>query len=123
MPVSQSGASIAYKARGRSVRGRLKRNAAAWRARRDGDMKARGVIIPLSEWLGHNNGPPLLESTLYLQYAWAKAIDAAWRPPSREIGLRWARKAAELGVSYRIYVLEILEHGRHLSADDVAALR
>ncbi len=42
-------------------------------------------------------------------------------PPTFEIGVRRAKKAAALGISYREYVLEILERGRYLGEDDVKA--
>ena len=90
--------------------------AAADKARRTADLKADGYVIPFCEWLGHNNGPDLFEGELYLEYCWRRAHEEAWKPPSQEIGVRRARKAAELGVSYRDYVLEILEHGRYMQA-------
>ena len=35
------------------------------------------------------------------------------RPPPREIALRRLERAEALGMTYRDYTLEILEHGRH----------
>jgi hypothetical protein len=89
--------------------------AAADKARRNANLKADGYVIPLSEWMGHNNGPDWF-ADLFVDYCWRKAHEEAWTPPSQEIGVRRARKAAEAGVSYREYVLEILEHGRYLQA-------
>jgi hypothetical protein len=89
--------------------------AAADKARRNANLKADGYVIPLSEWMGHNNGPDWF-ADLFVDYCWRKAYEKAWTPPSQEIGVRRARKAAEAGVSYREYVLEILEHGRYLQA-------
>jgi len=109
----------ASKAQKRKSTHRTKKSAAQWRQRRDANLKADGIVVPLSEWLGHNNGPPLFDSVAYLKWVWAKAIGKAWEPPTPEIGLRWAHKAAELGVSYQTYVLEILERGHHLTADDL----
>jgi hypothetical protein len=87
--------------------------AASDKARREADLKAEGWVIPFSEWLGHNNGPDWFDGGRYLAYCWRKAHEAAWAPPSMEIGIRRARKAQELGMSYRDYVLEILERGRY----------
>jgi len=87
--------------------------AAADKARRNANLKADGYVIPFSEWMGHNNGPDWFASELYLEYCWTKAHAKAWAPPSQEIGIRRARKAEAIGMSYRDYVLEILEHGRY----------
>ena len=97
--------------------------AAADKARREANLRADGYVIPFSEWLGHNNGPDWFESELYLEYCWRKAHEEAWRPPSQEIGVRRARKAEALGVTYKQYVLEILERGRYLDEETAAELR
>ena len=97
--------------------------AAADRARRLANLKAAGYVVPLSEWLGHNNGPAWDLETLFLEYCWSLARKKAWTPPTQEIGVRRARKAAALGVSYRVYVLEIMERGRFLDEETAAALR
>ncbi|MBV9992501.1 MAG: hypothetical protein JOZ72_14580 [Alphaproteobacteria bacterium] len=68
--------------------------------------------MPFSEWLGHNNGPDWLDGVRYIAYCWRKAHEKAWAAPSQEIGVRRALKARELGMSYRDYVLEIIERGR-----------
>jgi len=91
--------------------------AAADKARREADLRADGWVIPMSEWLGHNNGPDWFEDGLYLEYCWRKAHQKAWAPPSQEIGIRRALKAQALGMSYRDYVLEILERGRYPQAE------
>jgi hypothetical protein len=41
-------------------------------------------------------------------------VKAAWKTPPREIALRRLARAEELGMTYREYTLEILEHGRYL---------
>jgi hypothetical protein len=98
---------------------KLKRNVpkghhvAAEKARRAANLKAEGWVLPLSEWLGHNNGPDWFASELYIEHCWRKAQEKALAPPSQEIGVRRARKAEEAGMSYRDYVLEILERGRY----------
>jgi hypothetical protein len=99
---------------GRTARGaRASYFAAADKARREADLKAEGFVIPFCEWLGHNNGPDWIDGVQYIAYCWRKAHEKAWTPPSQEIGIRRALKARELGMSYRDYVLEILEHGRY----------
>jgi hypothetical protein len=103
-------------------RSRAKRYAQAERSRRIANLKAEGFVVPLSEWLGHNNGPAWDEWELYLDYCWRKAHAKAWAPPTQEIGVRRARKAASLGVTYRQYVLEILERGRYLDEETAARL-
>jgi hypothetical protein len=84
----------------------------AEQARKIANYKAAGYVLPLSEWLGHNNGPAWDVETLFLEYCWRKAHEAAWKAPTQEIAVRRARKAAGLGLTYRQYTLEILERGR-----------
>ena len=62
----------------RETRVELKQAASSWRERRENDLKEMGVVIPLSQWLGHNNGPDILESLLFKEWRWRRA--------------RWARK-------------------------------
>ncbi|MBI1360610.1 MAG: hypothetical protein GC155_10070 [Alphaproteobacteria bacterium] len=115
----------AAKARARSgardARVELKQAVSSWRERRENDLKESGLVIPFSDWLGHNNGPPILTSTLLLERQWRAAQAAAFAPPDAETGRRWAEKAAILGLTYREYRLELLERGRHPT--DVEAQR
>jgi hypothetical protein len=104
-------------------RARAKRYADAENARRLANLKAEAFVVPLSEWLGHNNGPDWDIAELFLVYCWKKAVEKAWTPPTMEIGIRRARKAEALGISYKQYVLEILERGRYLNEDDVAKMK
>ena len=97
--------------------------AAADRARRLANLAADGCVIPLSEWIGHNNGPAWDAFELYLDYCWRKAHAKAWTPPNWEIGVRRARKAQALGLTYKQYTLEILERGRYLDEAGAAALK
>ncbi|MEO9899659.1 hypothetical protein [Nisaea sp.] len=63
--------------------------------------------------IGHNMGPPL-SNAYHLKY-WRKAVAKAWEPPpDRLILQRRLKRAKELGMTYREYMLEILERGRHL---------
>lgn len=74
----------------------------------------------------HNGGPPLED---YKGPAWGKgdphrfmhwrsAHKAAWKPKSRDMALFRLAKAEAVGLTYEEYTLELLERGRHLSADD-----
>ncbi|MBI3676567.1 MAG: hypothetical protein HY243_08100 [Proteobacteria bacterium] len=87
------------------------------------NLKAEGFVVPLSEWLGHNNGPDWDVAELFIAFCWKKALEKAWAPPTMEIGIRRARKAEALGVTYRQYVLEILERGRYLDEETAAPFR
>jgi hypothetical protein len=101
----------------------VKQAAAGWRERRENDLKQMGVVIPLSEWLGHNNGPDILESLRFKEWRWRQARQAAFAPPDHETGIRWARKAEELGLTYEEYRLELLERGRHPTDEDARRIR
>ncbi len=107
----------------RETRAEVKAAASVWRERRENDLKQMGVVIPLSDWLGHNNGPDILESLLFKEWRWRRAQAEAFAPPDAETGARWARKAEELGLSYREYRLELLERGRHPTDEDAARIR
>jgi hypothetical protein len=104
-------------------RQRAKGFAEAERARRVANLKAEGFVVPLSEWLGHNNGPSWDEWERYLEDCWKRAQAKIWKPPTQEIGVRRARRAEALGITYRRYVLEILERGRYLDEEAAARLR
>jgi hypothetical protein len=106
-----------------SSRSRASYFVAADRARKTANLKAEGYVIPLSEWLGHNNGPAWDAFELFLAYCWKEAHRKAWTPPTWEIGVRRAKKAAALGLSYRDYALEIMERGRYLDEEGAAALK
>ena len=118
---------IAARARAKSQRAdpraRAKRYAEAESARRIANLKAEGIVIPLSEWLGHNNGPDWFEDELFLDYCWRKSHAKVWAPPTQEIGLRRAHKAQSLGITYKQYVLEILERGRYLNEETALPFR
>lgn len=121
----------AAKARARSAsretRTQIKQAASAWRAshreQRENDLKQMGVVIPLSQWLGHNNGPDILENLLFKEWRWRKVQQEAFAPPDAETGRRWAEKAERLGLSYREYRLELLERGRHPTDEDALRIR
>jgi hypothetical protein len=127
MTVAVNFALSAARAQARSVRRdqrvELKQAVSGWRERRENDLKETGVVIPLSEWLGHNNGPDILENLLFKEWRWTQARKAAFAPPDPETGARWARKAEELGLSYEEYRLELLERGRHPTDEDARRIR
>jgi len=107
----------------RETRIELREAASSWRERRENDLREMGVVIPLSDWIGHNNGPDILESLLFKEWRWRKVRDAAFEPPDAETGMRWARMAEKLGLSYREYRLELLERGRHPTDEDARRIR
>jgi len=77
---------------------------------------ARGPSAPI----GHNQGPPLDAPTgdAFVRYRWRKAHREVWKNPSLSImkmRLAWAEAA---GVTYREYMLALLDSGRHLQAKD-----
>ena len=75
--------------------------------------------------IGHNQGPPLDApvADAFVRYRWRKVHAEVWKnPPLSILKLRLARAAAA-GVSYREYMLELLDSGRHLQAADVAERR
>ena len=71
------------------------------------------VPLPATAGLGHNQGPPLVESQWHLA-AWRHAHRKAWKTPPLEIVRRRLKRAQALGMTYRQYTLEILERGRYL---------
>jgi hypothetical protein len=72
--------------------------------------------------IGHNGGPPLEEfqGNLFVRYRWKKAHAEAWKNPSMAIMKFRLARAEAAGVTYRAYMLELLDTGRHLQAADVA---
>jgi hypothetical protein len=107
----------------RDARVQLKQAASVWREQRENNLKEMGVVIPLSQWLGHNNGPDILESLLFKEWRWRQVQKEAFAPPDAETGRRWAEKAERLGLSYREYRLELLERGRHPTDEDALRIR
>jgi hypothetical protein len=118
-----SAARVRARTSARDTRTELKAAVSVWRERRENDLTETGVVIPLSEWLGHNNGPDILESGRFKAWRWKQAQQEAFAPPNGGTGARWARKAEELGLSYREYRLELLERGRHPTDEDARRIR
>jgi hypothetical protein len=78
--------------------------------------------LPASARIGHNQGSPLDEpaNDAFIRYCWRRAHAEVWKnPPLSILKFRVARAEAA-GVTYREYVLELLDTGRHLQAADVA---
>jgi hypothetical protein len=74
-------------------------------------------MISAPPTIGHNRGPPLEPDdpgASWRRYCWKRAHKRAWKTPPREIALRRLARAEALGMSYRAYMLEILERGRYL---------
>ena len=70
--------------------------------------------------IGHNGGPPIEEpvNNLFVRWRWKKAHNEAWKNPSMAILKFRVARAEAAGVSYREYMLELLDTGRHLQAGD-----
>jgi len=73
---------------------------------------------PRPPLFGHNGGPAFDGApdpdAGYRGWRWRQASRDAWKTPPREIALRRLARAEALGMTYRAYVLEIMERGRHL---------
>ncbi len=76
--------------------------------------------------MGHNGGPPLDEHVpewgaggIGNYFSWRAASEAAFKKVPVETAIRRAKRAEELGLTYREYQLEILERGVFLQMGDV----
>jgi hypothetical protein len=95
---------------------------APWlRTSRPPEIRNWGLAAPI----GHNNGPPLEEpvNDAFVRYRWRKAHAEAWKTPSMSILRFRVARAEAAGVTYREYMLELLDTGRHLQAGDKAKPR
>ena len=70
--------------------------------------------------IGHNNGPPLdgQSNDAFIAWRWRKAHREVWKNPSLSILKFRVARAEAAGVTYREYMLELLDTGRHLQAAD-----
>ena len=82
-------------------------------------------ITPAEIRIGHNGGPPLDDHVpewgsggIGQYFTWKAASEKAFKLPP-DTAIRRAKKAAELGLTFREYQLEIIERGRYLQAEDV----
>jgi len=71
--------------------------------------------------IGHNGGPPLEDhlprwgrGNAYRYFCWKNAHARAWKSASSDIALFRLKRAEAAGVSYRDYMLALLDTGRHL---------
>lgn len=77
---------------------------------------------------GHNQGPPLDmphewgEGPVGNYFEWKAASQAAFKRFPYDTMVRLARKAEAIGLTYREYVLEILERGRYLQITDTSRI-
>ena len=62
--------------------------------------------------IGHNGGPPL--DLGWNAWNWRRAHAKAWKTPGREIVMLRARRAEQLGLSYRAYTSVLLDRGVRL---------
>jgi len=82
---------------------------------------------PLLTWgleppaIGHNGGPTIEEEPGYLwrRHCWTKAHREVWKNPGLSIMKFRVARAEAAGVSYRDYMLHLLDTGRHLQRQDV----
>ena len=81
-------------------------------------------ITPAEIRIGHNGGPPLDEHVpewgsggVGQYFVWKAVAEKAFKLPP-DTAIRRARKAEELGLTFREYQLEILERGIYLQASD-----
>ena len=82
-------------------------------------IKASATPLTGHTDIGHNGGPPIEEPVdVFVRYAWKQAHREAWRNPPMDILRFRVARAEAAGVSYRDYMLELLDTGRHLQAGD-----
>ncbi len=87
--------------------------------------------LPKTAGIGDNGGPPLEEpqrepdwgkGEVGRYFDWRFSHRRAWRKPA-PIALRRQERAEALGLTYEEYSLEVLERGRHVQPEDVAAIK
>ena len=89
-----------------------------------------GLTLPpepsLNWGLGHNGGPELEDEPpgyLWRRHCWTKAHREVWKNPGMSVMKFRVARAEAAGVSYREYMLHLLDTGRHLQKEDVEARR
>jgi hypothetical protein len=75
--------------------------------------------------LGHNGGPDLEPEDddptgrlLFVKWAWTRAHDNAWKTPPLDILRFRVARAEAAGLTYREYMLQLLDTGRYPQAGD-----
>ncbi len=105
--------------RRRSPFGALAQGPAYLRGKPPPEIIAWGLGAPAT--IGHNNGPPLDDDApgyVWRRYRWTTVHAEVWRnPPLPVLKFRMARAEAA-GMSYRDYMLTLLDTGRHAQAKD-----
>jgi hypothetical protein len=80
---------------------------------------------PLATWgIGHNGGPELEDEPpgyLWRRHCWNKAHREVWKNPGMSLMKFRVARAEAAGVSYREYMLHLLDTGRYLQKEDVDA--
>jgi hypothetical protein len=78
--------------------------------------------------LGHNGGPELEPEDddptgrlLFVKWAWTRAHDEAWKTPPLDILRFRVARAEAAGLTYREYMLQLLDTGRYPQASDSCA--
>jgi hypothetical protein len=71
--------------------------------------------------LGHNGGPELETGEergrlLFIKWAWTRAHDEAWKTPPLDILRFRVARAEAAGLTYREYMLQLLDTGRYPQA-------
>jgi hypothetical protein len=76
--------------------------------------------------LGHNGGPELEDDDptgrlLFVKWAWTRAHDEAWKTPPLDILRFRVARAEAAGLTYRQYMLQLLDTGQYPQATPVGA--
>jgi hypothetical protein len=71
--------------------------------------------------LGHNGGPELEDDDptgrlLFVKWAWTRAHDEVWKSPPLDILRFRVARAEAAGLTYRQYMLQLLDSGRYPQA-------
>ena len=72
--------------------------------------------------IGHNGGPPIEDEApgyLWRRHCWTKAHKEVWKNPGMSVLKFRVARAEAAGVSYREYMLALLDTGRYLQREDV----
>jgi hypothetical protein len=77
--------------------------------------------------LGHNGGPELEDDDptgrhLFVKWAWTRAHDEAWKTPPMDILRFRVARAEAAGLTYREYMLQLLDTGSYPQAKPAGAI-
>ena len=74
---------------------------------------------------GHNGGPALDDDpgAFWRQHCWTQAYNEAWKAPSMAVLKFRLERAEAAGMTYRAYMLELLDSGRHAQKEDKSQRR